>query len=253
MMDFSGKTILITGGSRGIGKAAAIAFAQANGRVAINFKQNSEAALEVIHGLPGEGHIAIKADITNPNAVRKLTDKVLEVFGKIDVLVNNAGIFTEHKIDEVDYETWQSTWTETLNLNLIAASNLCYCVAQHMIARKTGRIINVSSRGAFRGEPEFPAYGASKAALNALSQSLAKRLGPYQIGVTAIAPGFVETDMAAPALNGPNGDAIKNQSPMGRVATPEEIAHGILFYASEKALFATGGILDINGASYLRT
>jgi NAD(P)-dependent dehydrogenase (short-subunit alcohol dehydrogenase family) len=122
-----------------------------------------------------------------------------------------------------------------------------------MIQQGGGRIVNVSSRGAFRGEPEFPAYGASKAALNAMSQSLAQKLGPHNIAVTVIAPGFVETDMAKASLEGEGGKAIRQQSTLGRVATPEEVAFGILFYASEGALFMTGGIMDINGASYLRS
>ena len=253
MSSFAGKHVLITGGSRGIGRATAIAFAEAGAAVAFNFRANEDAARQTLQAMGGPKHLAIKADITNPVAVQKLVQKIIDTFGKIDILVNNAGIFMPHRIDEVDYQTWQNSWQQTLNLNLIAASNLCYCVAQHMMPRKSGKIINVSSRGAFRGEPEFPAYGASKAALNAMSQSLAQVLGPYEIAVTAVAPGFVETDMAAATLNGPNGASIKNQSPMGRVAKPEEVAHGILFYASDKAKFMTGGILDINGASYLRS
>ena len=253
MNSFAGKHVLITGGSRGIGRATAIAFARAGATVAFNFRANHDAAKHTLQSMVGNQHLAIKADITKPVAVQKLVQKVVDTFGKIDILVNNAGIFMPHRIDEVDYQTWQNSWQQTLNLNLIAASNLCYCVSQHMIPRKAGKIINVSSRGAFRGEPEFPAYGASKAAMNAMSQSLAKILGPYQIAVTVVAPGFVETDMAADFLKGPDGSSIKNQSPMGRVATPEEVAHGILFYASEEATFMTGGILDINGASYLRS
>ena len=139
-----------------------------------------------------------------------------------------------------------------INTNLIGAANVCYWATQLMIPQGGGRIINVSSRGAYRGEPEFPAYGASKAGMNAMSQSLAKRLGRHNISVYAIAPGFVATDMAQAALEGPEGDHIKNQSPMGRVALPEEVAYAILFYASEKAAFMTGGVLDVNGASYFR-
>jgi len=111
----------------------------------------------------------------------------------------------------------------------------------------------VSSRGAFRGEPDQPAYGASKAGLNALAQSLAQQLGPYRIFVGVVAPGFVETDLARERLTGPDGDAIRAQSPLGRVARPEDVAHAVAFLASEGAEFATGTIIDVNGASYLRS
>jgi NAD(P)-dependent dehydrogenase (short-subunit alcohol dehydrogenase family) len=118
---------------------------------------------------------------------------------------------------------------------------------------RAGRIVNVSSRGAFRGEPRHPAYGASKAALNSMGQSLARHLGPHGITVTTVAPGYVETDMAAAALSGAEGDAIRRQSPLGRVATPSEIADIVAFLASGHATIATGTIIDANGASYLRT
>ncbi len=251
-MNFTGKIVLITGGSRGIGKATAIAFAEKGAQVIINFKNNIEAANETINSLNGMGHFAVKADISNPKSVERLVNAIIAEKGKIDILVNNAGIFVEHPIDQIDYQSWQEAWRKTMDTNLFAAANLCYCVGQQMIKQQNGRIINVSSRGAFRGEPNHIAYGASKAAMNAMSQSLAQALGKYNISVMAIAPGFVDTDMAKEALSSPEGEAIKNQSSMGRVATPEEVAYGILFYASDEAAFMTGGIMDINGASYLR-
>jgi 3-oxoacyl-[acyl-carrier protein] reductase len=140
-----------------------------------------------------------------------------------------------------------------LDTNLIGAANATYCAAQQMIKQGGGRIVNISSRGAFRGEPDAPAYGASKAGLNAMSQSLAKYLAPYNIFVGVVAPGFVQTDMARDHLTGPQGDAIRNQSPLGRVAQPEEVAYAALFLASEGSQFMTGAIIDVNGASYLRT
>jgi NAD(P)-dependent dehydrogenase (short-subunit alcohol dehydrogenase family) len=124
---------------------------------------------------------------------------------------------------------------------------------QHMKENGGGKIVNVSSRGAFRGEPDAPAYGASKAGLNALSQSMALALAPHNIFVYVVAPGFVETDRIAPLLSGPRGDAIRAQSPFGRVAYPEEVANTVLFLASEGTDYLTGCIVDINGASYLRT
>lgn len=252
-MDFTGKTVLITGGSRGIGRATAIAFAECGAKVAVNFRTNSKAASATCEMLEGEGHFAIKADITQPYAVGQMVKAVVEEFGQLDIVVNNAGVFAPHPIDDTNYKNWQQSWQETINTNLIGAANVCYCAAQHMIKNRSGRIINVSSRGAFRGEPLQPAYGASKAGLNALSQSLAVALAKHNIFVAAIAPGFVETDMAKEHLEGPQGESIRNQSPLKRVAQPEEVAHGILFLASEGAEFITGGILDINGASYLRS
>jgi NAD(P)-dependent dehydrogenase (short-subunit alcohol dehydrogenase family) len=122
-----------------------------------------------------------------------------------------------------------------------------------MTERGGGRVVNVSSRGAFRGEPETPAYGASKAALNAMSQSMAQALAPHGVYFYVVAPGFVETDMANTLLRSPEGDAIRAQSPLGRVATAEEVARTVAFLASEAPDFMTGAIIDVNGASYLRS
>ncbi|HMQ90404.1 MAG TPA: SDR family oxidoreductase [Flavilitoribacter sp.] len=252
-MDFTDKTVLITGGSRGIGRATAKAFARLGARVAITFVHDHEAARETVEALDGEGHLAIRADIAHPEAVERLVDAVVEEFERIDVLVNNAGVFLQHAPDKVDYATWQKAWQDTLSVNLIGAANISFCVAREMMKTGGGRIVNVSSRGAFRGEPGQPAYGASKAGLNALSQSLAQALAPYNIYVHALAPGFVETAMARPWLQGEAGELVKQQSPLGRVATVEEVANAILFLASPESAFTTGCILDINGASYLRT
>jgi NAD(P)-dependent dehydrogenase (short-subunit alcohol dehydrogenase family) len=169
------------------------------------------------------------------------------------VLVNNAGIFTEHKIMEVDFQHWQEAWQQTLATNLVGAGNLCFFAARHMKEQGCGKIVNISSRGAFRGEPDHPAYGASKAGLNAMSQSLAVALAPYNITVGVIAPGFVETDMAKEYLEGEEGEKIKKQSPFNRVATPEEVARAVAVFASSGIEFMTGGIVDVNGASYLRS
>jgi NAD(P)-dependent dehydrogenase (short-subunit alcohol dehydrogenase family) len=177
-----------------------------------------------------------------------MVESVIENMGGLDILVNNAGIFEEHKIVEVDYERWQYAWQQIIAVNLFGPANAIWCAAQHMIDHGGGRIVNVSSRGAFRGEPDAPAYGASKAGMNSMSGSLAKALAPYGIYVTTIAPGWVDTDMAADHIS----PEIEEQSPLNRVATPDEIAHAVLYLASEGAEFTTGAILDVNGASYLR-
>lgn len=252
-MNFQGKNVLVTGASRGIGQAIAVAFARAGARIAIHFNQQARAAEHTQALLHGSGHILEQADISDPVAVERMVANTVAKLGTIDILVNNAAIFYEHPLDSVGYYDWQIAWQQIINTNLIGAANLSYCVARHMIEQGGGRIINVSSRGAFRGEPTATAYGASKAGLNALSQSLAQHLAPYNILVTTVAPGWVDTDMARDTLDGPAGEAARQQSPLNRVARPEEVAYTILFLASEGAEFLTGGIVDINGASYLRT
>jgi len=259
--DFRHKVVLLTGGSRGIGRAIAGMFAEAGADVALNFRSDHEAAAATVtelrqissrHGVDGR-HIHAQADITVPSAVKRMVEEVVERLGRIDVLVNNAGVFIAHPLAEVSYEDWQESWLKVLHTNLVGAANVCYCVARQMILQGGGRIVNVSSRGAFRGEPTAPAYGASKAGMNAMGQSLAKALAPHGVFVHTVAPGFVETEMAAPRLAGPDGDAIRAQSPLGRVARPEEVARIVLFLAAEGNEFTTGCIVDVNGASYLRT
>lgn len=252
-LDFGGKCVLVTGASRGIGRAVARAFALRGARVAVNYASNERAARETLADLEGRGHIVVQADVTDPDAVTRMVDRVTGEFAALDVVVNNAGVWLTHKIDEVGFEEWREAWRRTLDLNLVAPANVCWCAARYMMHHGGGRIVNVSSRGAFRGEPDGPAYGASKAGLNQMSQSLARRLAPYGIFVGVVAPGFVETDMAQRVLAGPEGDDVRSQSPLGRVARPEEVAHAVLFLASEDARFSTGAIVDVNGASYLRT
>jgi len=251
-LDFSKKVVLITGGSRGIGRAVATQFALKGATVVINYANNDEAARETINNLPIGEHTAVKADISNPDNVRKLINKVALDFGRLDVVVNNVGIYEWHEIDKVNYDKWRKIWQQTINVNLLAAANVCYCAAQYMIQQGSGRIVNISSRGAFRGEPTHPAYGASKAGLNAMSQSLAQSLAKHNIFVGVVAPGFVQTDMTKEILSGPKGDDIRRQSPFNRVAQPKEVANAVLFLAAEGSEFMSGTIIDVNGASYMR-
>jgi 3-oxoacyl-[acyl-carrier protein] reductase len=248
-----GRAILVTGASRGIGRATAEAFALDGDRVAIHHRDSAGRAAGVLAGLPGAGHVVVQAELTDPEQVRRMVAESRERLGGLDVLVNNAGIYVSHPIAEVSYDEWQAAWQATLGVNLIGAANVTWCAVQHMIPAGGGRIINVSSRGAFRGEPGQPAYGASKAGLNAFGQSLAVSLAPHGITVATVAPGFVDTDMAAESLHGPAGDLVRAQSPFGRVARPEEIAAAVLYLASAQAEWASGAILDLNGASYLRS
>jgi 3-oxoacyl-[acyl-carrier protein] reductase len=247
----SGRAVLITGASRGIGRAIAREFAVAGDRVAVHHRDSAELAEDLLARLPGSGHVVVQADIADPNAVRVMVDRAADLLGGLDVLVNNAGVFTAQPITDVSYEQWQEQWHRTLGVNLIGAANVTWCAVRHMLG-KGGRIINVSSRGAFRGEPKSPAYGASKAGLNALAQSLARALAPHGIAVSAVAPGFVATDMTNEHLKPPRGDEIRAQSPFGRLAEPEEIAAAVLYLASDLAEWASGTVIDLNGASYLR-
>jgi NAD(P)-dependent dehydrogenase (short-subunit alcohol dehydrogenase family) len=254
MLDFTNKTVLITGGSRGIGRACAKLFSDLNAIVIITYKSNSTEAEKTLSILkPEKNHYTYQLDVADSEAVANVFASLIEKHGRMDVVVNNAGIYLEHKIAEVNYKKWQDIWQQTINTNLIGVSNLCYFAARQMIKQGGGKIVNISSRGAFRGEPDHPAYGASKAGLNAMSQSLAVALAPHNITVGIIAPGFVETDMAAGYLKTRAGEAIRKQSPLNRVATPEEVARVIAVFASDGFEFMTGGIVDLNGASYLRS
>jgi len=246
------RTVLITGGSRGIGSAIAREFATSGDRIAIHYVSSQADAQSVVNSLSGSGHLSAQADLRDPEAIRVMVDRVVQEFGQIDVLINNAGVFTDHPIESTSYEDWQAAWEQVVGVNLIGAANVTWCALQHMPKYSTSRIVNIGSRGAFRGEPVSPAYGASKAAIVAFGQSLAKALAPFNIGVTTLAPGFVETEMAARLLDGADGDGIRAQSPFNRVAKPEELAKAVYFLASPDTEWASGAVLDFNGASYLR-
>lgn len=250
---FANSTVLVTGGTRGIGLAVSTAFARAGARVAMVYRQNESAARQALQALPGENHLLYAADLADPAAVKQVLDEAVAAMGTLDVVVNNAGIGEYHPPDASSYEDWQLAWQATLATNLLGPANVCFCAAQYMMTSGGGRIVNVSSRGAFRGEPIKPAYGASKAGLNSLTQSLAVALAPHGIFVAAVAPGFVNTDLARERLQGPEGDDIRAQSPLNRVAEPEEVARAVMFLATPGTEFTTGTIIDVNGASYLRS
>jgi NAD(P)-dependent dehydrogenase (short-subunit alcohol dehydrogenase family) len=252
-MKFTGKHVLVTGASRGIGRAIAMAFAAEGARLAIHYRSNAKAADETLAALPGGGHIDIAADVSEPAGCERLVRETAERLGGLDVLVNNAGIYETRPVLEQNYAEWQASWRRTIAANLDGPANLCFLAAHYMQAHGGGRIVNISSRGAFRGEPEAPAYGAAKAGLNAMSQSLAVALAPHNIFVGVVAPGFVATDMTESHLNGPRGDAIRAQSPLNRVAGADEIAKAVLFLADPELPSVTGAIVDVNGASYLRS
>jgi 3-oxoacyl-[acyl-carrier protein] reductase len=252
-LDFSKRVILVTGAARGIGRATAETFARLGGSVALHYRTSQKPAQALAQSLPGGEHATFQADASNPQDCQRLINEVVERFGKLDVLVNNAGIYEIRPFAKLEYREWQATWRRTLDANLIGPANLCFLSARVMMRQKSGHIINISSRGAFRGEPDAPAYGAAKAGLNQLSQSLAWALAPFNIFVGVVAPGFVRTDMTADLLDGPEGEAIRQQSPLNRAATPEEIAEAVVRLSAPGMMYATGCILDVNGASYLRS
>jgi NAD(P)-dependent dehydrogenase (short-subunit alcohol dehydrogenase family) len=245
------KVALVTGASRGVGSAATRRLAADGYRVAVHYGRQRDAAEEVAASLPGSGHAVFGADLAEPQAVTALVEEVAARYGRLDLLVNNAGIFLDHTPGEVDLATWRDAWRRTLAVNLVAAADLAFCALPHFPAAG-GKIINVSSRGAYRGEPDSPAYGASKAGLNSLTQSLARALGGRGILVYGVAPGWIATDMAAAHLHGPSGDEIRAQSPLNRAARPGEVANVIGFLAGADTDYLTGAIVDVNGASYFR-
>ncbi len=250
---------LVTGASRGIGQGIAQALAVRGVRVAVHFHQQAAAAKRLADRLPGTGHHAFGADLTDGAAIETLWKTVTARLGGIDIVINNAGVFIEHPPLTTDYATWQRIWQETIGTNLLGPANLSVLAAQTMRMQPLrdgfgrGRIVNVTSRGAFRGEPDGPAYGASKAAVNSLGQSLAKALAAHAIYVYSVAPGWVETDMAHSHLQGPEGAAILGQHPLGRINYVDEVAQSVVYCALDAPAAMTGGIIDVNGASYLRS
>ena len=248
----------MTGASRGIGRAVAVAFATAGDRVAVHYATGREEAEETLRLLPGSGHVLVGADLGEPGAAEQVVGDAVAALGHIDVLVNNAAVApspeTRHPVASVTLDEWRAVWRRTIDVNLLAAADLTWAAARHLIDRAAaGHVVNVGSRGAFRGEPDHPAYGASKAALHAFGQSMAVALAPHRISVTAVAPGFIGTERQGPRLAGPDGDELRSQSPFGRVGTPEEVAAAVHYLASAQAVWASGTVLDLNGASYLRT
>ncbi|MFF7251286.1 SDR family NAD(P)-dependent oxidoreductase [Embleya sp. NPDC008237] len=250
----TGRRVLVTGAARGLGRAIALAFAAQGDRVAVHYGSRREEAETTVADLAGRGHVSVGADVAEPDEVERLVAEAEKALGGIDVLVNNAAVNTPHPPVDTGYAEWVAAWQRHVAVNLVGAAGLSHLVARGMITRGTGgRIVNVGSRGAFRGEPDHPAYGATKAGLHALGQSLAVALAPHRIAVASIAPGFIDTDRVAHRLSGAEGAAIRAQSPFGRVADPAEIAAAVVWLASPDAEWASGTILDLNGASHLRT
>lgn len=248
-LDLSGKSVLITGASRGIGRETAVHMAAAGARVGVNYLRSERAAQELVRDIGDDKAIAIRADVADPLQVETMVDAIVQRFGRIDVLVNNAATYDMNPFDEREYEAWQRGWQRTFALNVFGAANASYLAMRWMRRNGGGKIINVASRAAFRGETEFADYGASKAALVNLTISIARACAKDNIIATCVAPGFIETEMARSELDA-HRDEIVRSVPLGRVGTADDVANVILFLATPMADYLNGATIDVNGGSW---
>lgn len=240
--------VLVTGASGGIGTAICAALARRGASLVLHYQSDQASAEATRRTLAGGAHTLAQADLTDPQAIERLWREA-SARSPVDAVVNNAGIFPNHPPLSTDYAGWTAAWQRTLAINLSGPAYLSYFAARAMAERSGGRIVSVSSRGAFRGEPAAPAYAASKAGLNAFSQSMAKALAPRGVYFFVVAPGWVSTARVATAVADP---AVTADQPLGRVASPEEVAAVVSFCALDAPASMTGGVIDVNGASYLR-
>jgi 3-oxoacyl-[acyl-carrier protein] reductase len=247
------KTALVTGASRGIGRAIARQLAADGLRIAVHYNTNSVAAEATLRSLDGEGHVSLPADLADPAAVESLAQQALRVFGgRVDVLVHNAGIYeTTPLLATSSLSAWRDGLCRQMQVNFWAGADLAYLLVPAMAQAGWGRVVQISSRAGLRGEAYHAGYGASKAAQINLVRSLAMELGPHGIGCFGVAPGWTDTDMATEAL-AERGDEICAGIPLGRVASPQDIASLVSFLVSPAADYLSGDVIDVNGASYLR-
>lgn len=248
---------LVTGSSRGIGRAIAQTLARRGDRVVVHYGGDRAAAEQTLASLDGDGHAIVGGDIGSAAGAQSVVEGAVVALGTLDILVNNAAVAPNaenaHPPASTPLAQWQDAWTPMLQVNLMGASIVTLLFAQHLIGRGAGgSIVNIGSRGAYRGEPEHPAYAATKAGLQAFGQSMALALAPHDIAVSSVAPGMISTDRQAAKLEGDSGERIKGQSPFGRVGTPEEVAEAVAYLTSPGAVWASGTVLDLNGASYFR-
>ena len=245
------KNALVTGASRGIGRATAIELSKRGYTLAVHYNQNDTEANNTLSMLEGSGHFSCRADLAKQPEINQLFDKIDDHFNELHVVVNNAGVAIKHPLD-IPLEDWLDRFRKTIEINLHGAAMVCHHGLKRMAETGGGTIVNVTSRGAYRGEPEMPGYAASKAGLNSLTQSLAKASGKHGISVVAVAPGFVQTDMSDELLAKGELESVKKQSPLNRIAQPEEVAKLIGFLCEPDSKHLSGAVVDINGASYFR-
>lgn len=249
MISLKNKVALITGASRGIGKATALLFAQAGCDLVINYCKNDKDAKEVASSAEKSGVSAkiYKTDVSQRNQVVEMVAFAINEFGRIDILVNNAGIWKYAVVDQMKEEQLQ----ETIEVNLYGTFYPITATVPYMIKQGSGNIINISSTAGQRGEPYHSHYAASKGAVISLTKSLAAELAPYNIRVNCVAPGWVDTDMSHHSLIGEEREKILSLIPLGRAGTAEEIAGSVLFLASGLSTFITGEIINVNGGAVL--
>ncbi len=249
MISLEGKVALVTGGSRGIGRASALMLAQAGADVAVNYQQKSGAAEQVVRSIEqlGRRAVAIEADVSREEAVAHLVEETVSELGGLDILVANAGVWKRADLVEMS----EAQWDETLNINLKGVFLAAKHAARFMTGKRSGRIILISSTAGQRGEAFYSHYAASKGGVISFTKSLSSELAPQGILVNCVAPGWVETDMTTEALAATGRDEIFNVIPLGRVGRPEEIAGAVLYLASDLATFITGEILNVNGGAVL--
>jgi len=245
-----GKRTLITGGSRGIGRAAAILFAEAGSDVAFNFVRDEKAAGEVKEAVEARGRLCLarKADLSRRDDAAALAGAAADAWGGVDILVNNHGIWTYLEMGRGDVEAWK----ETMAVNLDGVFYLTDAVVPLMKARNKGCIINVGSTAGIRGEALHSHYAATKGALNALTKSWSTEFAPFGIRVNCVAPGWVDTDMCTGPFSDPAfRESVRQSIPLKRIPPPEDIAGPILFLASDLARHITGAIINVNGGAVL--
>lgn len=244
-MTFEGRVALVTGAGRGIGKAIALAFGRKGAHVIVNDICPEDESKKVADEISAQGvqSMASQADVTEPDQVQSMIDQIGKTFQRLDVLVNNAGIIRRGTIETVTEEDWD----EVIRVNLKGTFNCCKAVVPIMKRQRMGKIINVSSVAGKTGDiTSAPGYGPSKAAIDALTKTLARELAQYRINVNAVAPHAIETEMSA-QWSEEKRTSIIEAIPLKRLGTPEDVAHAVLFLASDKASFITGEILDVNG------
>ncbi len=248
-IDLSGKVVLVTGASRGIGNAVARSAAESGARVAIHYNRSAAEAEELAESLPGSG--VFRADLAEMGAVRKLFGEVVEAFGAVDVLVNNAGVAFGIEASDTTAR-WETVWDTTMNVNLKAAALLSRLAIEHFLERDGGRIVTVTSRAAFRGDtPDYMAYAASKGGLVSLTRSIARGFGKRGVKAFLVAPGFTRTAMAQDFIDAYGEDYALGDIVLDRLTEPADVASIVVFLASGLADHATGCTIDINAGSYV--
>lgn len=252
MIDLVGKCLLVTGGSRGIGAAIVRAAGVAGANVILHYGINRGAAEGVRAEVGADRCHLLQEDLTLPGAGERTWRGAQALGFEIDVLVNNAGIFKTAPVDG-DAASWERSWDRVLQVNLRAPADLCRAAIKDFRRRGGGKIINIASRAAFRGEsPDQMPYGASKGALVTLTKTIARGFAKDGILAFAIAPGFTETEMVSDNLDASAVAAVVDEIPLGEMAPPSEVGALVAFLASDQARHLTGATFDINGASYLR-